>query len=38
MTAAAGSEPKDDDWKTLEVQRQEAVAIVVTAEAMLRME
>ena len=32
-TAAAGSEPKDDDWMTSEVQRQEATEAVVMAEA-----
>ena len=37
MTAAAGPEHKDNDWKTLEVQRQEAAVTVVTAEVMLRM-
>ena len=31
-TAAAGPEPKDDDWMTSEVQRQEAIAAVVMAE------
>ena len=36
--AAAGSEPKDNDWKTLEVQRPEVEATIVMAEAMLRME
>ena len=31
---AAGSEPKDDGWMTSEVQRQEATAAVVMAEAL----
>ena len=31
--AAAGPEPKDDGWMTSEVQRQEAAAVVVMAEA-----
>ena len=35
--AAAGPEPKDDGWKTSEFQRREAAAIVVIAEAMLRV-
>ena len=34
---SAGSELKDDSWKTSEVQRREAVATTVTVEAMLRM-
>ena len=33
MTAVAGPEPRDDDWMTSEVQRQEATAAVVMAEA-----
>ena len=37
-TAATGSEPEDDGWKTLEVQRREAVTTVVIAEVMLRVE
>ena len=37
-TAAAGPEPKDDDWKTSEVQQGEAVATAMMAKAMLRME
>ena len=37
-TMAAGPEPKDNGWKTSEVQRQEVATTVVTAEAMLRME
>ena len=36
--AATGSEPKDDSWKTLEVQWRKAGAATVTAEAILRME
>ena len=38
MTTVAGLEPKDNGWKTSEVQRQEAVATVVTVKVMLRME
>ena len=38
MTAAVGSEPKDDGWVTSEVQRRKAAAIVVMAEAMLKNE
>ena len=38
MTAAVGSEPKDDGWVTSEVQRRKAVAVVVMAEAMLKKE
>ena len=34
----ASSEPKEDDWETLEVQRREVAANVVMVEAMLRME
>ena len=34
MTAVAGPEPRDDDWMTSEVQRQEATATVVMAEAL----
>ena len=34
----ASSEPKDDDWKTSEVQRQEAAVAIVMAEAILRIE
>ena len=34
MTAVAGPEPRDDDWMTSEVQRQEATAAVVMAEAL----
>ena len=37
MAVSAGSELKDDSWEMSEVQRQEAVATAVTAEAMLRM-
>ena len=37
-TAAVGPEPKDNGWKTSEVQQREAVAAVVMEEAMLRME
>ena len=37
-TMAAGLEPKDDGEMMLEVQRREAVAAAVMAEAMLRME
>ena len=36
MTAAAGSEPKDDGWVTSEVQRRKATAVVVMAETMLK--
>ena len=36
--AAASLEPKDDDWKTSEVQRQEAATAAVMAEDMLRIE
>ena len=36
--AAAGPEPKDDGWVTLEVQRRKAAAVVVMAEAMLKKE
>ena len=36
--AAASLEPKDDGWKTSEVQRREAVTTAVMVEAMLRME
>ena len=35
---AAGPEPKDNGWKTSEVQRWEAAAAAVMAEVMLRME
>ena len=38
MTAAAGSEPKDDGWMTLEVHRRKAAAAVVMVEAMLKKE
>ena len=38
MTAAAGLEPEDNGWKTSKVQQREAAAIVVMAEAMLRVE
>ena len=38
MIAVASSEPKDNDWKTSEVQRQEAAVTVVTTKVMLRME
>ena len=39
LTAVAtGPKPKDNGWKTSEVQLQKATAIVVTAKAMLRME
>ena len=31
--AAAGPEPKNDDWMTSEVQRQEAAVVVVMTEA-----
>ena len=34
--AAAGPEPKDDGWMTLEVQRREAAAAVVMAEALVK--
>ena len=34
MTAVAGPEPRDDDWMTSEVQRQEATTAVVMAEAL----
>ena len=34
----ASSEPKDNDWKTSEVQRQEAAVAIVMAEAILRIE
>ena len=37
-TMAVGPEPKDNGWKTSEVQRQEVVTTVVTVEVMLRME
>ena len=37
-TAAAGLEPKDDGWMTLEVQRQKAAAAVMMVEAMLKKE
>ena len=37
-TAATGSEPEDNGWKTSEVQRREAAATVVMVEAMLRVE
>ena len=37
-TTAAGPEPKDDNWVTLEVQRRKAAAVVVMAEAMLKKE
>ena len=36
--AVAGPEPKDDSWKTSEVQWREAAAAAVIAEVMLRME
>ena len=35
---AAGSKPKNNGWKTSEVQLQMATATVVIVEAMLRME
>ena len=35
---AAGSKPKNNGWKTSEVQLQMAMATVVIVEAMLRME
>ena len=38
MMVAASSKPKDNGWKTLEVQRREAATAVVIVEAMLRME
>ena len=38
MAVAAGSKPKNNGWKTSEVQLQMATTIVVTVEAMLRME
>ena len=38
MIAVAGSKPKDNGWKTSEVQRQEAAVTVVTTKVMLRME
>ena len=34
--AAVGPEPKDDGWMTLEVQRREAAAAVVMAEALVK--
>lgn len=34
MTAVAGPEPRDDDWMMSKVQRQEATAAVVMAEAL----
>ena len=34
----ASPEPKDDGWMMLEVQRREAVAAIVMAEAMLKRE
>ena len=34
--AAAGPEPKDDGWMTLEVERRKFAAVVVMAEAMLK--
>ena len=37
-TTTVGLEPKDNGWKTSEVQRQEAAVTVMTVEAMLRME
>ena len=37
MAMSAGLEPKDDGWEISEVQRREAVATTVMAEAMLRM-
>ena len=37
-TVAAGPEPKDDGWMTLEVQRQKAAAAVMMVEAMLKKE
>ena len=36
--AAVGSEPKDDDWMTLEVQRWKGAVAVVMVEAMLKNE
>ena len=36
--ATAGPEPKDDGWKTSEVQRRKATAAAMMVEAMLRME
>ena len=36
--AAAGPEPEDNGWKMSEVQRREAAATVVMAEAMLRVQ
>ena len=35
---AAGLEPKDDGWMTLEVQRRKVAAVVVMAEVMLKRE
>ena len=35
-TAAAGPEPKDDGWITSKVQRREAAAAVVMAEALVK--
>ena len=37
-TMAASPEPKDNGWKTSEVQRRETATAAVMAEAMLRME
>ena len=36
--AAIGPEPKDDDWETSEVQRQDVATAAIMVEAMLRME
>ena len=33
-TAAAGPEPKDDGWKTLEVLRRKVATVAVMAKAM----
>ena len=37
-TTAAGPKSEDDSWKMSEVQRREAAATVVMAEAMLRVQ
>ena len=37
-TAATGPEPEDNGWKMSKVQRREAVATVMMAEAMLRVD
>ena len=38
MTAAVGSEPKDDDWVTSKVQWRKAAVAIVMAKAMLKKE